>query len=135
MSFNQITSKIMEFYEQKGVDFGGVLPKIQLDYTEVDRFDPFIMTGKYQYMNDTITLYVNGRHLKDILRTFCHELVHAWQYRRDPELYEEIDKSGTLEENSQLLQLEQEAYTVGNLLFREWTENYKQNNLNEQGFD
>ena len=86
-------------------------------------------------MTDTITLYVNGRHLKDILRTFCHELVHAWQYRRDPELYEETDKSGTLEENSQLLQLEQEAYTVGNLLFREWTENYKQNNLNEQGFD
>lgn len=38
--------------------------------------DPFISTGNYNPETNIITLYVKNRHLKDILRTFCHELIH-----------------------------------------------------------
>ena len=35
-----------------------------------------------------------------------------------------INKSGKLNENDQLNQLESEAYQKGNLMFRNWTEKY-----------
>ena len=69
--------------------------------------------------------------MKDILRTLCHELVHAWQYKTKAEYFASVDKSGSLEDNAELMQLEQEAFLVGNIVFREWTEQYAQLNVNE----
>ena len=56
------------------------------------------------------------------MRTLCHELVHAWQFRRDPEGYMKFDKTGSLKDNQELLEFEREAYEKGNILFRMWTE-------------
>jgi len=35
-----------------------------------------IQTGNYDWSTRTVTLYTSNRHLKDVLRTFCHEMVH-----------------------------------------------------------
>jgi hypothetical protein len=53
-------------------------PAIKIDKTIVDRFDPFIKTGHYNSHSKEITLNVNNRHIKDILRTLCHELIHHY---------------------------------------------------------
>lgn len=100
------------------------LPKVKFDRSTADQYDPFIRTGHYDWATDTITLSINGRQVKDILRTFCHELYHAWQHRRDGITFEGLDKSGTLAENEDLRAYEEEAYAKGNVLFRAWTEQY-----------
>jgi hypothetical protein len=77
---------IFEFYARNGMEFGN-RPRIELDNEKVSRFDPFIPTGHYNYIADTITLRIDQRQAKDILRTLCHELIHVWQYRRNPDEY------------------------------------------------
>ena len=121
-TFREYAGDVMEFFSGNGVDFGGRLPKIEIDRSPTDWYDVFAPTGHYDFLSDTITLRVDQRQAKDVLRTLCHELVHVWQCRRDPEGYVAFDKSGTLDENPELLEYEREAYAVGNVLFRKWTE-------------
>ena len=55
------------------------LPSIQLvDSSTVknSRSDLLISTGGYIPALNSIVLYIDNRHLKDILRSYCHELVH-----------------------------------------------------------
>ena len=82
------------------------------------------------YTNDTelITLYSTGRHPKDILRSFAHELIHHWQnehgslhsYAHDDKQYAQHDPI--------LRQREKEAYLLGNILFRDFCDMYKYGN-------
>lgn len=98
------------------------MPSVKIDYTPRDILDPFVGTGNYNPQTNVITLYVDSRQLKDILRTFCHELVHHSQYLSDPEGFLSLDKSGSLDDNPALEQIEADAYARGNVLFRKWTE-------------
>ena len=98
------------------------LPEVKCDFTEAELLDPFIRTGNYNSETRTITIFVKNRQLKDILRSFCHELVHHSQNISDPEGFASVDKSGTLAENKALEAVESDAYARGNLLFRKWTE-------------
>jgi len=98
-----------------------------VDYKQVDLFDPFISTGNYNPQTNTITLFVHQRHLKDILRTLCHELVHHNQNLTDPEGFAAVNKGGTLSENGELEEIEADAYRRGNVLFRKWTETHTKN--------
>ena len=81
-------------------------------------------TGNYNPATDTITVFVDNRQLKDVLRTFCHELVHHSQHITDPDGFLAVNKAGKLGENDQLTLLETDAYSRGNVLFRKWTETY-----------
>ena len=121
-TFLDYFNDIIEFYAQNGMDFGEDIPKLVLDDSKAFRFDPFIPTGHYDWTENTITLMIDNRHVKDILRTLCHELIHAWQYKSNPDAYINSDKSGLLEENPVLLKYEEEAYLKGNVMFRKWTE-------------
>ena len=58
------------------------LPKVELvDASEKknDMSDILISTGGYIPAMKAIVLYIDNRHLKDILRSYCHELVHHMQ--------------------------------------------------------
>lgn len=101
------------------------IPKVNIDYSPQDLLDPFIRTGNYNSQTRTITLFVDKRHLKDILRSFCHELIHHNQNITDPENFAGYDKSGKLSENDQLTMIETDAYSRGNIMFRKWTESFK----------
>ena len=101
------------------------VPQVKVNNRKVEIFDPFIPTGNYNPETKVITLYVNSRHLKDILRTFCHELVHHNQYLTNPESFMSINKAGTLQENDELTRIESDAYNRGNILFRKWTESHR----------
>lgn len=121
-TFLEYADDLFGFYAKNGMDFGDDRPSIRFDDEETSRFDVFAPTGHYDFTEDEITLRTSQRHAKDILRTLCHELVHAWQYRRDPEGFRRFSKGGKLAENRELLEYEREAYERGNVLFRMWTE-------------
>ena len=77
-------------------------------------------TGNYDCDGCIIRIYVSGRHPKDILRTFAHELFHHHQHIVDGDRFEQLDKDGTIGDNKELENVESEAYRDGNVLFRKW---------------
>ena len=99
------------------------IPNVKIDDTENDPNDIFIKTGYYD--GNSIVLCISNRHIKDILRTFCHEIVHHYQHLRDPENYQNLNFEGSVYDSKGLKDIEREAYEKGNLLFRLYTE-YKQ---------
>lgn len=101
------------------------IPNVNIDYSEQELLDPFIRTGNYNSQTRTITLFVSNRHLKDILRSFCHELVHHNQNITDPENFARYNKAGKLSENDELTMIETDAYSRGNIMFRKWTEQFR----------
>ena len=104
-------------------------PEIHLNGDEQDGL--FIRTGYYEPSKKSVTLFVDGRHPKDILRSLAHELIHHNQNLRDPDF--DWGGGGDLEQDDRLRKLEGEAYLKGNIYFREWTEaeNGKKKTLNE----
>ena len=98
------------------------LPTIIIIHDEANAQNPLGSTGYYDWQNQQIALYVNGRNMKDILRSFCHELVHHNQYIE----YGDID-TGTenVTKSKHLQKLEGDAYFRGNMLFRSWENSFK----------
>ena len=91
----------------------------------------FIKTGYYSPDERKVVVYTDGRHPKDIMRTVAHEFVHHMQNLQDPE--KDWGSNGDLEQDRKLRGIEGEAFLLGNIIFREWTEYAKKNekNLNE----
>lgn len=91
----------------------------------------FISTGNYDPDRHVITLFVNGRHIKDVLRTLAHECVHHNQ-NLEGRL---VGYSGTrTSEDETLTGLEEEAYKIGNIMFRNWTEEKTKSEKPEKSF-
>ena len=63
-----------------------------------------------------------GRHPKDILRSYAHELIHHHQ-----NLSGTLNHSNTTNtnEDGNLEKIEREAYEEGNILFRNWEDSIK----------
>ncbi len=79
------------------------------------------------YVNETqqVHLFTSGRHIKDIMRSLAHELVHHRQNIRGEFNKQEKTKDGYAQEDPHLRKMEEEAYLKGNILFRDWEDNYK----------
>lgn len=106
------------------------LPKVHLD-TSNQGDDLLIKTGYYLPSSNEITLFVKDRHLKDILRSYAHEMLHRIQNLEDPK--RNWGTGGDLKDDDILSDIEGDAYKRGNLLFRQWTEELRKNkrSLNE----
>ena len=78
MKFIDYYNEIIEFFQENGIELEP-FPLIKMDHAEIGIYDPLISTGHYNPETQEITLNVNNRQLKDILRTLCHELVHHHQ--------------------------------------------------------
>ena len=109
------------------------LPSIQLvDSSTVknSRSDLLISTGGYVPALNSIVLYIDNRHIKDILRSYCHELVHHNQNLENSDyLRRVLGRLDDLVDNAQLEEIEGDAYLRGNLLFRKFTEWFKRQQL------
>jgi hypothetical protein len=112
---------LLEYMIEQGMN---ILPlpevKIRKDESEASNF--FGKTAYYDPNNKEIVLYVEGRHDKDIVRSFSHEMVHHIQNLEGR--LGNIQTSNTNEDDS-LLELEKEAYLVGNITFRNWEDSVK----------
>ena len=92
---------------------------------------PLGKTGFYAPDSDTIGVYVDGRHIKDILRSLAHELVHHTQNCRGEFGGEQhLDAGpGYAQKNPHLRKMEKQAYLNGNLFFRDWEDIYKRKKI------
>ena len=84
-------------------------------------------TAFYDPNDQSVTLFIHGRHPKDILRSFAHELVHHCQNERGDLSPDKITASGAnyAQECPHMRKMEKEAYLQGNMCFRDWEDEYK----------
>ena len=96
--------------------------------------NPLGKTASYSPSTYKITIYIDGRHLKDILRSISHELVHHAQNCRGDFDVEFDAGEGYAQKDPHLRKMEKEAYLLGSgIYFRDWEDNYKQTqNMGDQ---
>jgi hypothetical protein len=87
---------------------------------------PLGKTAFYDPAEVSITIFVDGRHPKDILRSISHELVHHMQHERGDFGTDMATEEGYAQKNDALRELEREAYESGNMCFRDWEDENKQ---------
>ncbi len=96
------------------------LPSVELvDGDSENASDFFGKTAYYDPEKNHIVLYTEGRHPKDIVRSYAHEMIHHIQNLEDR--LENINTTNTTEDDN-LEKIEKEAYTNGNITFRNWTD-------------
>ena len=94
--------------------------------------DNFGKTAYYDPSEMSITIYTDGRHPKDMLRSFSHELVHhkqncEGQFNNMQEVGEDYAQT-----NDHLRNMEAEAYLIGNgFLVRDYTDGLNKNQMRE----
>ena len=128
--------KLKEVLDPKTFDFGPLIdsltasmendglklkpyPRIRMIHDEEANADNFFgMTAYYDPNNREIVLYTLGRHPKDIMRSYAHELIHVHQHNED-RLHD--IKTDNVNADKYLENLEREAYETGNIMFRSWT--------------
>ena len=95
--------------------------KISFMHDKKNCLNPLGKTAYYDPKNKKIYIYITNRHIKDIMRSMCHEMVHHMQNCRG-DLSNESTQPGYAQTNSHLRKMEEEAYLLGNMLFRDWTD-------------
>lgn len=98
------------------------LPEVKIIKDEQNADNFFGTTAHYDSSKNEIALYTIGRHNKDIVRSFAHEMIHHIQ-----NLEGRLTNISTTNTNadSNLLELEKEAYLLGNITFRNWEDSIK----------
>ena len=101
------------------------LPEIKIRHDEDNSKNFFGRTAYYDPNVKEIVLFVDGRHNKDIVRSFSHEMVHHIQNLEGR--LNNIQTTNTTEDKN-LLEIEAEAYMQGNITFRNWEDSLKNKN-------
>jgi hypothetical protein len=98
------------------------LPEIKLKRDLGEAASVFGRTAYYNPEIKEVVLYTEGRHPKDVLRSFTHEMVHHIQ-----NIEGRLKTYGTTNtnEDEDLVEIEKEAYTLGNITFRNWEDGIK----------
>ena len=87
--------------------------------------NPLGKTAFYDPSSHKVGLYTKGRHIKDVLRSLAHELVHHSQNCRGVFAGGLPTVQGYAQEDGHLRDMEREAYEKGNMLFRDWEDGLK----------
>ena len=121
-----IKQKIKELTQhmlQKGMNISP-LPKVVFKHGDAENAKQFL--GKTAYYNPEtmeIVLYTEGRHPKDIVRSFSHEMIHHIQNLEDR--LGNVATTNT-QEDDHLNDLEAEANLNGTMTFRNWTDSLQE---------
>ncbi len=121
-NFDPLLKSIVQSMENDGLKLKPY-PKVIFKHNEEANADNFFgNTAYYAPDSNEIVLYTLGRHPKDIMRSFAHELVHVHQNHED-RLHDITTDDINADEH--LERLEREAYETGNIMFRSWTSKSK----------
>ena len=82
-------------------------------------------TAHYDPNKESVSIYTDKRHPKDILRSLSHELVHHTQNCRGDLSNQPAVGEDYFQHNEYMQEMEREAYEKGNMVFRDWEEKYK----------
>lgn len=100
------------------------LPKVVFKHGDAENAKQFL--GKTAYYNPEtmeIVLYTEGRHPKDIVRSFSHEMIHHIQNLEDR--LGNVTTTNT-QEDDHLNDIEAEANLKGTMTFRNWTDSLQE---------
>ena len=100
-------------------------PKLILRKDEKNGNMLFGRTAFYKPDTQTIVVYTTNRHPKDILRSYCHELIHHVQNERGDLKMGDASSPKYAQEDEHMRKMEMEAYLKGNLLLRDFEDNFK----------
>lgn len=131
-SYPPMIKSLTEYMLDKGMNIRP-LPKVKFVNDDAENAQNFF--GKTAYYNPTenvIVLYTMGRHPKDVMRSYAHEMIHHMQ-NCDGRL-QNITTQNTNEEGD-LPEIEREAYEKGNMTFRNWTDTLTEGILTEGRYD
>ena len=119
IDYKQMIQDLTDYMIEKGRNIES-LPKVEFVDGDTENAKEFLgKTAYYDPNTQTIVLYTEGRHPKDIVRSFSHEMVHHTQFLEDR--LGDIQTTDTTEDDN-LDQIEQEANLVGTMTFRNWTD-------------
>ena len=122
--YTKYMASVLEYMIDEGMKIIP-LPEVKINKDESNASNFFGRTAYYDPNVKEIVLFVEGRHPKDIVRSFVHEMIHHMQ-----NLEGRLGNIGTTNtnEDDDLLEIEKEAYLKGNITFRNWEDNYKNKN-------
>jgi hypothetical protein len=123
----EFTSKLISLTLHMIDNHPNIEPLPDITFIEDDKENANNILGRTAHYDPNakcITLYTYGRHPKDILRSYAHEMIHHMQ-----NLENRIhDIQGqNINEDEYLRELEEEAYSKGNMCFRGWENHLKSN--------
>jgi phosphopantetheine adenylyltransferase len=131
-SYPTMLSSLIQYMLSKGMNIQP-LPKVKFVDNDIKNSQNFFGKTAYYNPNDkSIILYTYGRHPKDIMRSFAHEMIHHEQNCNGK--LGNITTQNTNEEGD-LPEIEREAYEKGNMMFRNWTDAITEDILAEGRYD
>tara|TARA_R110000851_G_scaffold130139_3_gene263595 strand:+ start:718 stop:1683 length:966 start_codon:yes stop_codon:yes gene_type:complete len=106
-------------------------PRVFLRDDPQNALDPLGKTAYYDPAKMSVTLFTNGRHPKDIMRSLSHELIHHTQNCNGQ--FHDVGEMGEgyAQNDEHLREMERQAYEEGNLCFRDWEDSIKDTIYNE----
>ena len=119
--FTPYMASILEYMIDEGMKITP-LPEVKVKKDIKESSDFFGRTAYYDPNIKEVVLYTEGRHPKDVMRSFVHEMVHHMQ-----NLEGRLGNIQTSDTNAddKLLEIEKEAYLTGNITFRNWEDSVK----------
>jgi len=100
-------------------------PKLTLRQDKDNAKKIFGRTAYYDPGSQEIVVFITNRHPKDILRSFCHELIHHVQNERGDLKMGDASSPTYAQDDDHMRKMEMEAYLKGNLLLRDFEDNFK----------
>ena len=100
-------------------------PSLHLRKDDENSENIFGKTAYYAPEDQSIVLYITNRHPKDILRSFCHEMIHHVQNERGDLKMGDASNPKYAQDDDHMRKMEMEAYLKGNLLLRDFEDNFK----------
>jgi hypothetical protein len=123
IDYKQKIKELTKHMLQKGMNIVP-LPKVVFKHDDKENAKQFL--GKTAYYNPEtmeIVLYTEGRHPKDIVRSFSHEMIHHIQNLENR--LGSIVTTNTQEDDN-LNDIEAEANLKGTMTFRNWTDSLQE---------
>jgi len=118
-SYPPMIKSLTKYMLDKGMNIRP-LPKVKFVDDDAENAQNFFgKTAYYDPNNRIIVLYTMGRHPKDVMRSYAHEMIHHEQNCNGK--LQNITTQNTNEEGD-LPEIEREAYEKGNMTFRNWTD-------------
>ena len=100
-------------------------PRLFLRHDTKNAGNPLGRTAHYDPSAQSVSLYTTGRHIKDIMRSLSHELVHHAQCCRGEFNGGAPTGAGYAQTDDHMREMEREAYELGNMCFRDWEDSVK----------
>lgn len=118
---------LTEYIQNSGIK---IMPYPRVIFSSSNEYatDPFGRTAYYNPTDRTVTLFTAGRHIKDVLRSYAHELIHHNQNLSgmfDSSHINSLSDPQYAQHDKHLNNMELDAYSRGNMAFRAWEDSMK----------